>query len=179
MIAFHSSRSSALTPFNPKSRKSSSTLCFQVFFGLPRGLLPGATTDIILPNGSLVLLLTTCPNQFSLLFVITISSGSNRHLLKISSVATLSLSLTLHIFRSILRSHFIRKSSTCRVAAQVSDPYSMVDLMQAPYTLALWCRGIPGLQRREDSSLHLIHAHDTLALAARSDPPSQSSTSPR
>ena len=95
---------------------------FPGLFGLPRGLLPGATTDFTLPYASLSLLLTIWPYQSNLLRFITISKYNKLHFSKSSLVVNLSLSRTPHILLSILLSHLTKISSNYRVAAQVLDP---------------------------------------------------------
>ena len=90
MIFFHSSRHSAWALLICRDCRSSSTVFCQVFLGRPRGRLPSTSHSLITARGSPSSLLSTCPNQRSLLLPTTSSTWPTPHLSATTALGTLS-----------------------------------------------------------------------------------------
>jgi len=95
-------RSMASSLFNPRALQSFSTISFQVFFGIPRGLAPSTSYSIHFFTQSFSSFCSTCPYHHNLFCCSTEVMSSNPSLSLNSVLGTVSCSFMPHIQLIIL-----------------------------------------------------------------------------
>ena len=93
----------------------------------------------------------TWPKLLNLFFLNLLLMSSRSHLLRTSSLGTLSCHLTTAIYLNILLSVVLIIFFNPTVKGHVSEPYNRTSLMHASYTLA-WClKGTPRVTKTQEA----------------------------
>ena len=142
---------SFLTPFCFKSAFITSS---QVFLGLPLPTFPGTWICLHLLIQEVSGLLSTWPNQRSLLFCRKVLMLSNCSLLLSSSELILSFKDTLHIHRIILMSFLSMHWSSSALTGQVSLQCNITNRTHAWYSMPVVEKGVALLVSKGKRSLN-------------------------
>jgi len=123
---FHLIWSMASSLFNPRALQSFSTICLQVFFGLPLSLAPCTSYSIHFFTQSLFSFHNTCPYHRNLFCYNTEIMSSNPSLSFNPLLGILSCSFMPHIHLTILISALWSSTSFSFLKGQVSLPCSIL-----------------------------------------------------
>jgi len=151
----------------------------QVFFGLPRGLLPSALYSIHFFTQSLSSFRSTCPYHRNLFRCSTEMMSSNSSLRISSLLGTLSCNFTPHIYLTILISAVWSATSFSFLTSQVSLPCNILLRTQLLYNLPLTINDISLLVSNGTNCLNLFHPIQILVSTAALASPSTLNMSPK